>query len=87
MKYFTVTIKIKREDDKGKLKTTTERHLVDALTVTEAEARVVNFMEQYKEEYMISSVTESRINQLITVKETPEGLYLLIRVYTSRRSS
>ena len=30
MKYFTVTIKIKREDDKGKLKTTTERHLVDA---------------------------------------------------------
>lgn len=72
MKYFTVTIKIKREDDKGKLKTTTERHLVDALTVTEAEARVVNFMEQYKEEYMISSVTESRINQLITVKETPE---------------
>ena len=72
MKYFTVTIKIKREDDKGKLKTTTERHLVDALTVTEAEARVVNFMEQYKEEYMISSVTESRINQLITVKEPPE---------------
>ncbi len=72
MKYFTVTIKIKREDDKGKLKTITERHLVDALTVTEAEARVVNFMEQYKEEYVISSVTESRINQLITIKETPE---------------
>ncbi len=72
MKYFAVTIKIKREDDKGKLKTATERHLVDALTVTEAEGRVVKFMEQFKEEYMISSVTESRIVQLITASETPE---------------
>jgi hypothetical protein len=72
MKYFAVTIKIKREDDKGKLKTATERHLVDALTVTEAEGRVVKFMEQFKEEYMISSVTESRIVQIITASETPE---------------
>ena len=72
MKYFAVTIKIKREDDKGKLKTATERHLVDALTVTEAEGRVVKFMEQFQEEYMISSVTESRIVQLITASETPE---------------
>lgn len=71
-KYFAVTIKIKREDDKGKLKTATERHLVDALTVTEAEARVVKFMEQFQEDYMISSVTESRIVQLITLNETPE---------------
>ena len=72
MKYFAVTIKIKREDDKGKLKTATERHLVDALTVTEAEGRVVKFMEQFKEDYMISSVTESRIVQIITASETPE---------------
>ncbi len=72
VKYFTVTIKIKREDDKGKLKTVTERHLVDALTVTEAEARVVKFMEQFGEDFTISSVTESRITQLITHSETPE---------------
>jgi hypothetical protein len=71
-KYFAVTIKIKREDDKGKLKTVTERHLVDALTVTEAEARVVKFMEQFGEQFLISSVTESRIIQLITHSETPE---------------
>jgi hypothetical protein len=71
-KYFSVTLKIKREDDKGKLKTVTERHLVDALTVTEAEARAVSFMSQYNEEYVINSVTESRLVQLITPKETPE---------------
>jgi len=71
-KYFTVTLKIKREDAKGKLKAVSERHLVDALTVTEAESRVVKFMEQFGEEYSISSVTESRIIQLITPSETPE---------------
>lgn len=71
-KYFAVTIKIKREDDKGKLKTVTERHLVDAVTVTEAESRVVKFMEQFGEEFTISSATESRIIQLITPLETPE---------------
>lgn len=70
-KYFQVVVKIKREDDKGKLKTQTERHLVEALTVTEAEARVVKFMEQFQEDYLISSVTESRIAQLITPSETP----------------
>ena len=71
-RYFAITIKIKREDDKGKLKTITERYLVDALTVTEAEGRVVKFMEQYKEDYNISSATESRIVELITPKETPD---------------
>ena len=71
-KYFQVVVKIKREDDKGKIKTFTERYLVNALTVTEADARVVKFMEQFQEEYMISSVTESRIIQLITSLETPE---------------
>jgi sulfur relay (sulfurtransferase) DsrC/TusE family protein len=72
-KYFQVTVKIKREDAKGKLKTATERHLVEALTVTEAEARVVKFMEQFQEEYMISSAIESRIIQLITPSETPDA--------------
>lgn len=70
-KYFQVVVKIKREDAKGKLKTFAERHLVEALTVTEAEARVVKFMEQFQEDYMISSATESRIIQLITPSETP----------------
>lgn len=71
LKYFTATVKIKREDDKGKIKVFTEKYLVDALTVTEAEARVVKFMAAYNEEFLISSVSESRIVQLITTNETP----------------
>lgn len=70
--YFNVTVKIKREDDKGKVKVATERHLVDAMTVTEAEARVTKFLSAYPEEFTISSATDSRICQLITSKETPD---------------
>jgi hypothetical protein len=70
-KYFQVVVKIKRDID-GKMKTFTERHLVEALTVTEAEARCVKFMEQFNEEYMITSITESRIIQLITPSETAD---------------
>lgn len=71
-KYFQVVVKIKREDDKGKVKTFTERYLVDALTITEAEARVVKFMEDSMLEYEISSAAESRIMQIISQNETPE---------------
>jgi hypothetical protein len=71
-KYFQVVVKLKREDDKGKVKTFTERYLVDALTITEAEARVVKFMEDSMLEYEISSATESRIVQILSQNETPE---------------
>ena len=71
-KYFQVVVKIKREDDKGKVKTFTERYLVDALTITEAEARVVKFMEDSMLEYEISSAAESRIIQILSQNETPE---------------
>lgn len=71
-KYFQVVVKIKREDDKGRVKTFTERYLVDSLTITEAEARVVKFMEDSMLEYEISSATESRIMQIISQNETPE---------------
>ena len=71
-KYFQVVVKIKREDDKGKIKAFTERYLVDALTITEAEARVVKFMEDSMLDYEITSATESRIMQILSQNETPE---------------
>tara|TARA_R110000782_G_scaffold95274_1_gene179248 strand:+ start:5296 stop:5505 length:210 start_codon:yes stop_codon:yes gene_type:complete len=38
--YFTVTVKILTDDGKGGVKKMTERYLVDAMSVTEAEARM-----------------------------------------------
>ena len=72
MKYFNVTVKVKREDDKGKIKTFTERQIVDAMSCTEAESRAVSFMSKFPDDFQISSVTESRISQLLTPSETPE---------------
>jgi hypothetical protein len=69
--FFTVSVKVRFEDDKGKVKTKTERHLVDAQTVTEAESRVVSFMEDSQLEYEISSASQSRIAEVITPQTTP----------------
>jgi len=70
--YFTVSVKVSFEDDKGKVKKTIERYLVDALSVTEAEARTVKFMESDVRDSEIVAVNQSRILVVISKKETPE---------------
>jgi hypothetical protein len=67
-KYFTVSVKFKRENDKGKVKTVTERYLVDSMSVTEAEARVVQHLESCPDDYQISSASESRILEVISTE-------------------
>ena len=69
--YFTVSVKTSFEDSKGKVKTKTEKYLVDAMTVTEAESRVVAFMEDAQLEYEISAASISRIVEVITPQTTP----------------
>jgi hypothetical protein len=69
--YFTVSVKTSFEDNKGKVKTKTEKYLVDAMTVTEAESRVVAFMEDAQLEYEISAASISRIVEVITPQTTP----------------
>lgn len=65
MQYYQVNVKFKRENDKGKVKTVTERYLVNSMSVTEAEARVVKFLETCPDEFQISSASESRIIEVI----------------------
>lgn len=68
---YTVSVKLKFEDSKGKVKTKTDRYMVEAMSVTEAESRVVSFMEGTVLDYEISSVTQSRITEIIHPKTTP----------------
>ena len=42
--YFTVTVKILTDNGNGKIKKVTERYLVDAMSVTEAEARATEYL-------------------------------------------
>mgnify|MGYP000014365725 FL=1 len=70
-KYFEVTVTVHHEVDGGKggtkIKKVKESYLVDAMTVTEAEARVVKEFESagISLEYEVSAARESKILQVI----------------------
>tara|TARA_R110000868_G_scaffold22559_3_gene92513 strand:- start:1953 stop:2180 length:228 start_codon:yes stop_codon:yes gene_type:complete len=70
--YFTVSVKVSYTDDKGKVKKSVERYLVDALSVTEAEARTAEFMKTDVRDSEIVAVNQSRILEVISPKETPD---------------
>ena len=70
--YFTVSVKVSYTDDKGKVKKSVERYLVDALSVTEAEARTAEFMKTDVRDSEIIAVNQSRILEVISPKETPQ---------------
>lgn len=68
MKYFEVVVEITVGQMKnGKPKKRKEYYLVDAETVTEAEARLVASFEKagYSADYVVSGVKESRIYEVI----------------------
>ena len=46
-KWFECTIKYEKELEEGKVAKITERYLVDALTFTEAEARIIKEMKPF----------------------------------------
>ena len=70
-KYFEVTVTVQQEVDGGKggtkIKKVRESYLVDAMTVTEAEARVVGEFEKagIQLDYEVSAARESKILQVI----------------------
>lgn len=67
-KYFEVTVDVViGQTASGKDKIHKERYLVDAQTVTEAEARVIKTLttESIQLDYTISSAKESRIERVI----------------------
>jgi hypothetical protein len=71
-KYFEVTVqtKIESEDSKGnvKVKTSNELYLVDAMSVTEAEARVVKTLAGGIVDFEVISVRGSKIIEVINVE-------------------
>lgn len=77
--YFTVSVKVAFEDDKGKVKKSTERYLVDAISVTDAEARVVAYMKDTQGGFEISSASQSRIVEVLCPACTPHIYSLATR--------
>jgi len=69
MQYFQVKVEFKVEDDKGKIKRQNVLYLVDAQTVTEAEARMVKYLTDNGEnEFEVKAASESPIASVVVGK-------------------
>jgi hypothetical protein len=65
--YFTVNVKVQHDNGNGKIKKVTERYLVDAMSVTEAEARVTAVLKEDLggTDFEVVSASVSRIYKVI----------------------
>jgi hypothetical protein len=63
--WFECTIKYDKTGDDGLVKTVSEKYLVDALSFTEAEARINEEMKPFiSGEFLVASVSRKRISEL-----------------------
>ena len=65
MAYFIATVKVKTENERGRLTSNNEIYCVESETVTEAEAKVVKEFEGYQLDYHVKSVKESKIIKIL----------------------
>lgn len=67
--YFQVKVQFTVEDGKGKIKKQNVLYLVDSESVTEAEARMVQYLtEQGEQEFEVTAAVASNIASVVTVK-------------------
>ena len=72
--YFNVKVQFRIENENGKVKKETVNYLVDAQSVTEAEARTVQYLLSRDEEaFEVKSASEAKIAEVIVAVETPEA--------------
>jgi hypothetical protein len=76
MKYFEVLVSIKTETEgyKGalKIKNVKETYLVDAMSVTEAEARVIKLFAQsgFSQDFEVIGVRGSKVIEVVNAEDT-----------------
>ena len=64
-KWFECTIKYEKQLEDGKLAKITERYLVDALTFTEAEARIIKEMKPFVSgEFEVANINPQKYSEL-----------------------
>jgi len=65
MAYYISTVKVKDENERGRITSTNEVYCVEAESVTEAEAKVVQEFEGAGVEYQVKAVKESKIIKIL----------------------
>ena len=63
--WFEVKIKYEKTAEEGKIVKVTETYLVEALSVTEAEAKVIEDFKGYTMDFEVKSVSASKIIKII----------------------
>ncbi len=73
MQYFQVKVQFTYEDEKGKVKKQNVNYLVDAQSVTEAEARTVKYLtDRDEQQFEVKSASEAKIFEVITAENNEE---------------
>jgi hypothetical protein len=71
--YFNVKVQFRTEDERGKVKKENINYLVDAQSVTEAEARTVQYLLSRDEEaFEVKAASEAKIAEVISSSEITE---------------
>ena len=65
MKYYIAKVKVVMTDDKGRQKNISEQYCVNAVSVTDAEAKVHNEFKNDGLGFEVTSVNETRIIKVI----------------------
>lgn len=77
--YFETSIRYDKIHDNGVVKKTTEKYLVDALSFTEAEAKIIEAQKAFiSGEFEVSAVKKTKIAEIVKGKDT--GIYYLAKV-------
>ena len=64
-KFYVAAVELQFENDKGGISKKTERYLVEAVSVTDAEAIVTKSYEGYTFDWIVKGVTESNIVEVL----------------------
>ena len=61
-RFYTATVQIETEDEKGKIKKTKEQHLVDAKDPSDARMKIIEMMSGTMFDWDITSIQLSKIS-------------------------
>ena len=65
MSYYIATVKVQDENERGRISNTNETYCVEAESVTEAEAKVVQDFTGYTFDFEVKSLTASKIIKIL----------------------
>lgn len=79
-KYFLASVRCEKTMQNGTRKTVTEQYLIDALSFTEAEARIIQEMTPFHKEFTIPQITKCNITDLFTSVDEEDTIYYKVRI-------